>query len=63
MVRENPVQVVIPFDASAEMREVKSHITDTITRVICKVSNLLRGKYIGTFNWNCIYRKKEGKIY
>nr|XP_022323918.1 uncharacterized protein LOC111124909 isoform X4 [Crassostrea virginica] len=33
LARSNPVQVVIPFDASATPTEVTSHVKDTITRI------------------------------
>ena len=33
----SPVQVVIPFDASQEIKEIKKHVQDIIARVTSKV--------------------------
>ncbi|XP_021366171.1 uncharacterized protein LOC110458668 [Mizuhopecten yessoensis] len=36
MIGKNPVQVIIPYDATAEVKDIKSHVMDTISRVVCK---------------------------
>ncbi|XP_033744231.1 uncharacterized protein LOC117330122 [Pecten maximus] len=38
MVGKNPVQVIIPYDSTAEVKDIKNHVMDTISRVVCKES-------------------------
>ncbi|XP_061180809.1 uncharacterized protein LOC133189455 [Saccostrea echinata] len=36
LVRSNPIQVVIPFDSSADLNDVSKHVNDVVSKVIMK---------------------------
>lgn len=37
IVGSKPVQVIIPFDSSADLSDVSKHVTEVVSRVILKV--------------------------
>jgi hypothetical protein len=39
MINNHQTAVIIPFDESAVIQEVKKHIMDTIAKVVTKVCN------------------------
>jgi hypothetical protein len=46
MLCDNPVQVIIPFDEKADVKDVEKHVTDTVVKVISKVSQFSKVKHV-----------------